>query len=66
MSFILRSQFKNTAASSNCEAFMVETFDNVLANQKVGLVRADSDFYTEDLFNYIEGKELINPTAFKR
>ena len=32
----------NTAASSNCESFMEETFDQVLANQKVGLVRADT------------------------
>lgn len=48
----------NTAASSNCEAFMEETFDEVLANQKVGLVRADSGFYTENLLNYMEGKEL--------
>ena len=48
----------NTAASSNCEAFMEETFENVLSNQKVGLVRADSGFYTENLLNYRECKEL--------
>lgn len=48
----------NTAASSNCEAFMQETFQEVLARQKVGLVRADSGFYTETILNYLEDSSL--------
>ena len=48
----------NTAASSNCEAFMDETFSEALAGQKVGLVRADSGFYTESLLNSLESRDL--------
>jgi len=48
----------NTAASSNCEEFMRETFDHALASQKVGLVRADSGFYTESLLNTFEARDL--------
>lgn len=48
----------NTADSSNCKAFMEETFDQVLSQKKVGLVRADSGFYTEELMSYLESKEL--------
>lgn len=48
----------NTADSSSCKAFMEETFEDVLGDKKVGLVRADSGFYTEELLNYIETKEL--------
>ena len=48
----------NTAASSNCEAFMDETFSEALADQKVGLVRADSGFYTESLLNSLESRDL--------
>jgi len=48
----------NTADSSNCTEFMRETFDEVLSDQKVGLVRADSGFYTEDILSCIEDREL--------
>ena len=48
----------NTAASSNCEAFFHETFEHALKGQKVGLVRADSGFYTESLLKTLEEKEL--------
>ena len=44
----------NTADSSSCKAFMQETFDQVLKDKKVGLVRADSGFYTEELLSYLE------------
>ena len=44
----------NTAASSSCEEFMEETFQEALKGQKVGLVRADSGFYTEDIMSYLE------------
>ena len=48
----------NTAASSNCEAFMNETFEQALKEQKIGLVRADSGFYTEAILNCLEQREL--------
>ena len=48
----------NTAASSNCEAFMDETFEHSLGGQQVGLVRADSGFYTEKILNCLEAREL--------
>ena len=37
----------NTSDSNNCKAFLEETFEEVLKEQKVGLLRADSGFYTE-------------------
>lgn len=48
----------NTAASSSCKAFMEETFKVALAGKKVGLVRADSGFYTEELLTYLEEEHL--------
>jgi len=47
----------NTAASSSCVAFMQETFQNCLSSKKVGLVRADSGFYTEDILSYLEQEQ---------
>jgi hypothetical protein len=44
----------NTAASNNCTAFMEETFKEALKEQSVGLVRADSGFYTEEILEYLE------------
>jgi len=44
----------NTADSSSCKSFMQETFDEALKGKKVGLVRADSGFYTEELLSYLE------------
>jgi hypothetical protein len=44
----------NTADSSSCKIFMQETFDQVLKDKKVGLVRADSGFYKEELLSYLE------------
>ena len=46
----------NTADSSSCKSFMEETFDQALKGKKVGLVRADSGFYTEELLSYLEEK----------
>jgi len=46
----------NTADSSSCKTFMQETFDQVLKDKKIGLVRADSGFYTEELLSYLEGE----------
>lgn len=48
----------NTADSSNCTAFMEETFNEALKGKKVGLVRADSGFYTEQIMSYLESKSL--------
>lgn len=49
----------NTAASSNVKAFMEETFKEALKGKHIGLVRADSGFYTEDILSYLE-KESLN------
>ena len=48
----------NTAASSSCIEFMQETFHEALKGQKIGLVRADSGFYTEALMSYLEEEQL--------
>lgn len=48
----------NTADSSSCKEFMEETFNEVLQNKRIGLVRADSGFYTQDLLDYLEQKHL--------
>ena len=47
----------NTADSSSCKEFMKETFEQILANKKVGLVRADSGFYTQEILNYLESQD---------
>lgn len=44
----------NTADSSSCKAFMQETFNEALKGKRIGLVRADSGFYTEELLDYLE------------
>jgi hypothetical protein len=48
----------NTAACSNCVAFMRETFAEALAGVKVGLVRADSGFYTDEILSELEDHHL--------
>lgn len=47
----------NTAASSNCINFMQETFEHCLQRKNVGLVRADSGFYTKEILDYLESKD---------
>jgi len=49
----------NTAALSNCKAFIDETFE-ILKDKKVGLVRADSGFYAHDFLSYLETEKQIN------
>lgn len=44
----------NTADSSSCKYFMEETFQEVLKDKRIGLVRGDSGFYTEELLDYLE------------
>ena len=48
----------NTADSSSCVEFMQETFGHILKDKKVGLVRADSGFYTEKILGYPERRSL--------
>ena len=48
----------NTADSSSCKAFLQETLHHALANQKVGLLRADSGFYTQDILNHLESEQV--------
>ncbi len=48
----------DTADNSSCKAFMEETFQEALKGKKVGLVRADSGFYTEELMSYLEDNQL--------
>ena len=48
----------NTADSSNCKAFLQETVEEVLSDTKIGLLRADSGFYTEEILNYLESQKL--------
>ena len=48
----------NTAASSNCVAFMQETFHEVLSKKKIGLVRGDSGFYNEEILSFLEEEKL--------
>lgn len=49
----------NTAALSNCKSFFDETFE-ILKDKKVGLVRADSGFYSHDFLNYLETEKQTN------
>lgn len=44
----------NTAASTDCVSFIKETFKKCLQSKQVGLVRAGSGFYTEEIPNYLE------------
>lgn len=48
----------NTADSSNCEAFLQETLHHALAHQKVGLLRADSGFYTKKILNCLASEQI--------
>jgi hypothetical protein len=48
----------NTAACSNCVEFMRETFDEAMSGVKVGLVRGDSGFYTDEILSALEERSL--------
>ncbi|KOH45577.1 IS1380 family transposase [Sunxiuqinia dokdonensis] len=48
----------NTADSSSCKAFLQETIEEILSAKRIGLVRADSGFYTEEILSYIEEQNL--------
>jgi len=47
----------NTAAISNFEGFLEETLE-ILSDKKIGLVRADSGFYSDRFLNYLERHKL--------
>jgi len=49
----------NTGALSNCKAFIDETFE-ILKDKKVGLIRADSGFYSHDFLKYLEFEKRTN------
>jgi hypothetical protein len=49
----------NTGALSNCKAFIDETFE-ILKDKKVGLIRADSGFYSHDFLKYLEFEKKTN------
>jgi hypothetical protein len=55
----------NTAANSNCVEFMRETFERCLASKNIGLVRADSGFYTDEILNYLEEEKKNYVIAVK-
>ena len=55
----------DTADISSYEPFMRETFDQVLVDHTVGLVRADSGFYSDDLLRWLEAKSLNYIVAVK-
>lgn len=48
----------NTADSSSCVEFMQETFNEALKSKRIGLVRADSGFYTQKILEYLEHQAL--------
>ncbi len=43
----------NTSSLSNCVNFLKETFE-ILSDKKVGLLRADSGFYSRNVMEYLE------------
>lgn len=46
----------NTADSSNCKSFLEETYEEILKGKRVGLLRADSGFYTDEILSYLESR----------
>jgi hypothetical protein len=55
----------NTSALNNAKRFLEETFDQVLRDKEVGLVRADSGFYSDDFLQWFEEKKLNYIIAVK-
>lgn len=54
----------NTGATSNAKLFLEETLE-ILSTKKVGLIRCDSGFYSDDFLSELERKELNYVTAVK-
>ena len=55
----------NTRDLNNYEAFLNETFDVCLKNKDIGLVRADSGFYSDKFLSWFERRNLNYIIAVK-
>ena len=55
----------DTVALSNYQDFLNETFDVCLKDKKVGLVRADSGFYSDSFLSWFEQRKLNYVVAVK-
>lgn len=55
----------DTVALSNYQEFLNETFDVCLKDKKVGLVRADSGFYSDSFLSWFEQRKLNYVVAVK-
>ncbi|MCB0479647.1 MAG: IS1380 family transposase [Crocinitomicaceae bacterium] len=54
----------NTASMSSCINFLIETLD-VLKDNAIGLIRADSGFYSREIMGFLENKRLNYIIAVK-
>ncbi len=55
----------NTSDLNNYDAFLTETFDVALKNKEIGLVRADSGFYSNNFLKWFERRDLNYVIAVK-
>lgn len=55
----------NTSDLNNYKAFLDETFDVALKDKEIGLVRADSGFYSNNFLKWFEDKKLNYIIAVK-
>jgi hypothetical protein len=55
----------NTSDLNNYDAFLTETFDVALKGKEIGLVRADSGFYSNNFLKWFEKRELNYVIAVK-
>ena len=55
----------NTSDLNNYDAFLTETFDIALKNKEIGLVRADSGFYSNNFLKWFEKRDLNYVIAVK-
>lgn len=55
----------NTSDLNNYKAFLDETFDVALKDKDIGLVRADSGFYSNDFLKWFEARKLNYIIAVK-
>ena len=55
----------NTSDLNNYDAFLTETFDVALKGKDIGLVRADSGFYSNNFLKWFEKRDLNYVVAVK-
>jgi len=55
----------NTSDLNNYDAFLTETFDIALKDKEIGLVRADSGFYSNNFLKWFEKRDLNYVIAVK-